>query len=64
MINNSAVAGTRGTINGIGQSLVALGRGAGPSIGALAFAWSERNGESELAAAAGGAWQQLVLIIT
>ena len=47
MINNSALAATRGTINGIGQSLVALGRGAGPSIGALSFAWSERNGESE-----------------
>lgn len=51
MVNNSAVAETRGTvniINGIGQALVAIGRGAGPSIGGLSFAWSERNGEQQV----------------
>ena len=36
---------TRGTVNGIGQSLVAIGRSTGPLIGAPLFAWSEGNGK-------------------
>ena len=37
---------TRGTVNGIGQSLVAVSRSIGPLIGAPLFAWSASNGES------------------
>ena len=48
MINNSVLAETRGIINGISQSLVAVGRGVGPSVGSLSFAWSENNGKSLL----------------
>ena len=44
MVGNSAVPATRGTVNGIGQSMVAMLRGTAPVIGALLFAWSERNG--------------------
>ena len=32
-------------MNGIGQSLGALGRSIGPVIGSLLFAWSEDNGK-------------------
>jgi len=35
---------TRGTVNGIGQSLVAIGRSIGPLIGAPLFAWSANTG--------------------
>lgn len=34
---------TRGTVNGIGQSLVAVSRSIGPLIGAPVFAWSASN---------------------
>ena len=37
---------TRGTVNGIGQSLGALGRTVGPILGSTVFAWSEVNGQS------------------
>ena len=36
---------TRGTVNGIGQSLGALGRTVGPILGSMVFAWSEINGQ-------------------
>lgn len=45
MVNNSALQETRGTVNGIGQSLVAIARSIGPSVGSLLFAWSEANGK-------------------
>lgn len=35
---------TRGTVNGIAQSLVAVGRSIGPLIGAPLFAWSANTG--------------------
>lgn len=35
---------TRGTVNGIGQTLGSLGRSVGPLIGTPLFAWSESNG--------------------
>ncbi|XP_065901214.1 uncharacterized protein [Dysidea avara] len=44
LVGNSALPATRGTVNGIGQSLVAIGRSTGPLIGAPLFAWSEGNG--------------------
>jgi hypothetical protein len=44
MINNSAVIKVRGSVNGISQSLVALSRALGPTVGSLLFAWSENNG--------------------
>lgn len=44
MVNNSALPETRGLVNGIGQSLVAIARSIGPTNGALLFAWSESNG--------------------
>ena len=46
MVNNSALPETRGLVNGIGQSLVAIARSIGPTNGALLFAWSESNGRS------------------
>ena len=45
MVNNSSLPETKGTVNGIGQSLVAIFRSIGPSAGSLGFAWSEGNGE-------------------
>ena len=39
---------TRGTVNGIGQSLVAISRSIGPLIGAPLFAWSASNGKGIL----------------
>ena len=44
MVNNSALPETRGLVNGISQSLVAVARSIGPTNGALLFAWSESNG--------------------
>ena len=38
---------TRGTVNGISQSLVAIARSMGPLVGAMVFAWSESNGECD-----------------
>ena len=35
---------TRGTVNGIGQSLAALGRALGPMTGAPLFAWTADHG--------------------
>ena len=45
MVNNSSLPETKGTVNGIGQSLVAILRSFGPTVGSLSFAWSEGNGE-------------------
>ena len=45
MVNNSSLPETKGTVNGIGQSLVALLRSLGPTVGSLSFSWSEGNGE-------------------
>ena len=45
LVNNSAVQKTRGTVNGIGQSLVAILRSFGPTAGSLLFAWSETTGK-------------------
>ena len=36
---------SRGTVNGIGQSLVAVGRSVGPILASSVFAWSASNGE-------------------
>ena len=44
MISNSSLTETRGTVNGYGQALCAIGRGLGPVVGATAFAWSENTG--------------------
>ena len=46
LVNNSTLNETRGTVNAIGQTLVALVRSVGPSVGGLLFAWSERNGNN------------------
>ena len=35
-------------MNGIGQTLAALGRSTGPLVGTPVFAWSERNGKESL----------------
>ena len=43
MINNSTLPGTRGTINGVSQSMVAILRAIGPTVGANLFYWSELN---------------------
>jgi len=43
-ISNSCETAVRGTVNGIGQTLVAVGRMLGPTIGSLVFAWSMNNG--------------------
>ena len=45
LVNNSSLPETKGTVNGIGQSLVAILRSVGPTVGSLGFAWSEGNGE-------------------
>ena len=39
---------TRGTVNGIGQSLAALGRALGPMTGAPLFAWTAGHGIHQL----------------
>lgn len=39
---------TRGTVNGIGQSMVAVSRSIGPLIGAPLFAWSASSGKDNL----------------
>ena len=43
-ISNSSFTETRGTVNGFGQALCAIGRSLGPIIGAPVFAWSENTG--------------------
>ena len=35
---------TRGSVNGINQSLVAISRSIAPLVGSLVFAWSENSG--------------------
>ena len=45
-VGNSSLPATRGTVNGVSQSQVAVFRTAAPLIGALLFAWSEENGEN------------------
>jgi MFS family permease len=44
LIGNSSLPETRGSVNGISQSLVAIGRSVGPVLGSILFAWSESNG--------------------
>ena len=44
LINNSVPRSSRGAVNGVSQSLVALTRMTGPTLGGSAFAWSESNG--------------------
>ena len=44
LISNSSLTETRGTVNGYGQALCAVGRGLGPVVGAPLFAWSENTG--------------------
>ena len=44
LIGNSSLPETRGTVNGYGQALCAIGRGLGPMVGATLFAWSEKTG--------------------
>ncbi len=44
LISNSSLTETRGTVNGYGQALCALGRSLGPVAGAPLFAWSENTG--------------------
>lgn len=36
---------TRGSVNGISQSLVAIGRSVGPVLGSVLFAWSASSGK-------------------
>ena len=43
MVNNSTLPGTRGTINGFSQSMVAILRSLGPAVAANLFYWSELN---------------------
>lgn len=45
MVNNSALPETRGSVNGIGQSLVSIGRSISPTSGSILLAWSEGNGK-------------------
>ena len=45
LISNSSLTETRGTVNGYGQALCAIGRALGPVAGAPLFAWSENTGE-------------------
>lgn len=40
---------TRGSVNGISQSLVAVGRSVGPVLGSVLFAWSASSGKSQRA---------------
>ena len=44
LISNSSLTETRGTVNGYGQALCAIGRSVGPVVGAPLFAWSENTG--------------------
>ena len=44
LLGNSSEPRIRGTINSFGQFVAALLRVAGPTVGALLFAWSESNG--------------------
>ena len=44
LISNSSLTETRGTVNGFGQALCAVGRSLGPVVGAPLFAWSENTG--------------------
>ena len=44
LISNSSLTETRGTVNGYGQALCAVGRSLGPVVGAPLFAWSENTG--------------------
>jgi MFS family permease len=46
LVGNSSLPETRGSVNGIGQSLVAISRSIAPLVGSLLFAWSENNGYS------------------
>ena len=48
LISNSSLTETRGTVNGYGQALCAVGRSLGPVVGAPLFAWSENTGMSLL----------------
>ena len=43
LVNNSAVTQTRGTVNGIAQSTLAIFRSWTPAVGSIVFAWSEKN---------------------
>ena len=43
MIGNSSLSETRGTINGVSQSLVAVLRFVVPTVASLGLAWSELN---------------------
>lgn len=43
MISNSSLPETRGTVNGLAQTLSALFRSVAPTFGSLTFAWSEEN---------------------
>ena len=45
LISNSSLTETRGTVNGYGQALCAIGRSLGPVVGAPLFAWSENTGK-------------------
>ena len=45
LISNSSFTETRGTVNGFGQALCAIGRALGPMVGAPVFAWSENTGK-------------------
>lgn len=45
-ISNSCEIAVRGTVNGIGQTLVAICRMLGPTVGSIMFAWSMSNGAS------------------
>jgi hypothetical protein len=40
LINNSSRNNTRGTVNGIGQSLASVSRFVSPPVGGIMFAWS------------------------
>ena len=46
LVNNSAVTEAKGTVNGMGQSLLAVFRSFTPAVGSIAFAWSENNGKT------------------
>ncbi|XP_035681602.1 uncharacterized protein LOC118419347 [Branchiostoma floridae] len=46
MVGNAGVQTTRGTVNGIAQTLAALSRLVGPAVSANLFAWTTDNGMS------------------
>ena len=48
LISNSSLTETRGTVNGYGQALCAIGRSLGPVVGAPLFAWSENTGTKDV----------------